>query len=135
MLTSAVKHRHQNGYGSRLAVARANNPFEVCVVLVRRHRVLLTVKIVSYAVVAHVANDKQIPAPDRFGHDGFAVARREARIFASDDKRGAFLGVVFDFFVVPVHKIAVDTFCKFLSSGQCYYAQRRGVLFFFVNIL
>ena len=126
MLSSFVEHGHDDGDASCLAADCADGAFEVRVVIVGAHHIVLAVHLIGQTVVEHIADDEDIVAANGLLDVALRFARTETRECRLDEvgvaliareRDGCFVLALAD--LAPCFEIGVDLCGKLLTAGQC----------------
>ena len=86
VLSALVKHRHDNGNTSRLALYRADYTFKIGIVVIRAFFMRLAAHFVGNAVVEHIADDIKVKSAHRTVYKSLSLAASEARALGADEE-------------------------------------------------
>ena len=126
VLTSFIKEWHDHVDTMSLTGSCGDDSFEILIVVVRGHVVLMTTDSISFCVVCDIHHDKKVGTTYRLFDITLALAGTEAYTFTFYKERrkavslwysaGFLLGYKF---FTEFYKLLVNLFCKILTSGKC----------------
>ena len=86
VLTALIKKRHDHIDPVGFSGGSSNDPFEILIMVIRRHMVGMTADLVCQAVVAYIYHNKHIRSPDRFTDNAFGFSGAKAWTVTVDEK-------------------------------------------------